>query len=86
MVWGWKPSKPPCFMPGAFLRRRPVLSAFLEGHLTTLTNAAVALATGRFDCPGAVPLSQVVSQAVHDGLALAKGTEVVQLVDGVWDT
>lgn len=65
------------------------LSSFLSGHLPALISAAQAVVTGPFAFSEVLTLSQVVSQAVHDGLPLAKGAEAAQLVNVIaayiWD-
>lgn len=56
------------------------LTSFLTRHLPGIQAAAVALATPPFAWTEVLELGQVVSQAVKDGLPMAKGTEAAQLV------
>lgn len=59
------------------------LSAFLEKHLPQIQAKAVALATPPFVWTEVLELGQVVSQAVSDGLPLAKDGEAAKIVQVV---
>ena len=83
------PSPTPAPKPAPEPVSDAALGDFLSGHLPELIQTAQAIVTPPFAFSEVLQLSQAVSQAVHDGLPLAKGAQaaqVVNLVAGyVWD-